>query len=259
MRVASVVLTLAVSLSIAGVLLAQEGNPPKNKGKAAWTPPLPVLKGLDLSADQKAQIDALKKEFQPKLDERKLLESILTPEQKAKLAEAKKQMKPVYQEFREKIMAVLTPEQREQLKKRAERQEAKCRKEKGPAAYAPPLAMLKGLDLSPDQKAKLEALRKEYQPRLSDGKLFESVLTPEQKKARREAAKAAKAAGKCPKEIQQAVTAAVTLTPDQKTKLAEARKQLGPIYKEFREKIMALLTPEQREQLKKKWEQKKGQ
>ncbi len=51
----------------------------------------------------------------------------------------------------------------------------------------------------------------------------------------------------------------MTLTPDQKTKLAEARKQLGPIYKEFREKIMALLTPEQREQLKKKWEQKKGQ
>ena len=100
MRVASVVLTLAVSLSLAGVLLAEGGNPPKNKGQAAWTPPLPVLKGLDLSADQKAQLDSLKKEYQPKLDERKLLESILTPEQKAKLAEAKREMKPVYQEFR---------------------------------------------------------------------------------------------------------------------------------------------------------------
>ena len=77
MRVASVVLTLAVSLSIAGVLLAQEGNLPKNKGKGGLDAPLPVLKGLDLSADQKAQIDALKKEYQPKLDERKLLESIL--------------------------------------------------------------------------------------------------------------------------------------------------------------------------------------
>ena len=119
---------------------------------------MPVLKGLDLSADQKAQIDALKKEYQPKLDERKLLESILTPEQKAKLAEAKREMKPVYQEFREKIMAVLTPAQQEQLKKRSQCKPA-CPKGKGPAAYAPPLAMLKGLDLSADQKSKLEALR----------------------------------------------------------------------------------------------------
>ncbi len=108
------------------------------QGQGGLDAPLPVLKGLDLSADQKAQIDALKKEFQPKLDERKLLESILTPEQKAKLAEAKKQMKPVYQEFREKIMAVLTPEQREQLKKRAERRKRNVARKRARQPTRPP-------------------------------------------------------------------------------------------------------------------------
>ena len=250
MRVASAVLALVVSLAVVGSLLADEGTGKKDKAKdkAAWTPPFPMLKGLNLSDEQKNQLDALKKDYQPKLDERKLLESILTPEQKAKLAEAKKQMGPIYREYREKIMAVLTPEQQEQLKKKMEKPR--------PAATSP-LPFLKGLNLSDEQKTKLAALKTEYQPKLNDCNLFESILTPEQKKARSEAAKAAKAAGKSPKEIQAAVSAAVTLTADQKAKLAEARTQRAAVYKEFREKIMAVLTPEQQEQLKKTGEQKK--
>jgi Spy/CpxP family protein refolding chaperone len=250
MRVASAALALAVSLGMVGIMLAEEGKCQKDKAQAAWTPPLPVLKGLDLSPEQKAQLDTLKKEYQPKLSEAKLLESILTPEQKAKLAEAKKQMGPIYREYREKIMAVLTPEQQEQVKKRLEKKGA-CAKGKAQPACARPLAFLKGLNLSADQKAQIDALKKQYQPKLNEGKLLESILTPEQKKARREAAQAAKAAGKSRKEIQQAAAAAVTLTPEQKAKLAEAKKQLGPIYRELREKIIDVLTPEQQEQVKK--------
>ena len=50
-------------------------------------------------------------------------------------------------------------------------------------------------------------------------------MTPEQKKARAEALKAAVAAGKKGKELSQAISSAVTLTAEQKTKMAEAPKK----------------------------------
>ena len=126
----------------------------------------------------------------------------------------------------------------------------KCQGDKAPPSWSPPLPFLNGLNLTADQKTRLDALRKEYQPKLKDSKLLENILTAQQKTARRQAAEAAKAAGKTPKEIHQAAEAAVTLTADQKAKLAEAKKEMAPIYQEFHAKIMAILTPEQREQLK---------
>ena len=52
----------------------------------------------------------------------------------------------------------------------------------------------------------------------------------------------------------QAGREAVKLTDEQKSKLSALRGQLGPAPKELREKIAAILTPEQKEQLKKKIE-----
>jgi len=122
-----------------------------------------------------------------------------------------------------------------------------------------PLSFLKGIDLTADQKSKLSNLMQEYKPKLVDtAKLFDSVLTPDQKKAREEAMKAAKDAGKGPKEIREAGRATVTLTDEQKAKLREVGKKVGPIYKEFHEKVMDVLTPEQKEQVKKKWESRKA-
>jgi len=44
----------------------------------------------------------------------------------------------------------------------------------------------------------------------------------------------------------------VTLTDEQKAKMAEASKEMGELIKELHVKTMAVLTPEQKEQLKKK-------
>ena len=132
-------------------------------------------------------------------------------------------------------------------------------KDKHPnGAMSEPWRMLKGLNLTDDQKAKLEGLKKEYGPKLKDDRQsMESILTEDQKKVRDEVLKAAKAAGKKPGESWKEVKEAVKLTDEQKAKLAETRKSMKALHKEIREKIEALLTPEQKEMLKKSREERK--
>ena len=108
-----------------------------------------------------------------------------------------------------------------------------------------------GLTLTAEQKAQFAPICKELGPKFKDAMKKGDVLTPEQKKARGEAEKAAKAAGKTAKETAEAVAAAVMLTDEQKAKQAEVRKEMAPLEKELRDKVMAVLTPEQQEQLKK--------
>ena len=112
--------------------------------------------------------------------------------------------------------------------------------------------MLKSLNLTDEQKAKLAELKKEYAPKFKEaaGKL-EGILTAEQKKARDEAVKTAKEAGKKPGEVWRAGMEAVKLTDDQKAKLKDARTAMQDLRKEVHEKVMGLLTPEQKEELKK--------
>jgi Spy/CpxP family protein refolding chaperone len=117
----------------------------------------------------------------------------------------------------------------------------------------PPAMGIPGLDkltLTDDQKASLADLRKEYGPKMSElGAKIRAILTDEQIKARHEAEKEARAAGKSPKEIGEAVDAAMKLSDDQKTKMAEVRQEMQPLQQEFRKKVLAILTPEQRKQL----------
>ena len=102
----------------------------------------------------------------------------------------------------------------------------------------------KNLNLTDQQKAKLADLRKEYEPKFkANHEKMESILTPQQKKARDEAVKAAFAAGKKGKEMFDAIGAAMKLTDDQKAKMAEAWKQTGALFKEFGEKFAHLLDP----------------
>ena len=75
--------------------------------------------------------------------------------------------------------------------------------------------------------------------------------TAEQKKARDEAVKAAKDAGKKGRELFEAGNAALKLTDEQKAKTAECFKAMEISNKEIRDKITKLLTPEQQEVLKK--------
>jgi Spy/CpxP family protein refolding chaperone len=122
-----------------------------------------------------------------------------------------------------------------------------------------PMGMLKCLNLTEDQKAKLETLKKEYAPKVKAS--FEKhtgILTEDQKKARQEAVKSAKAAGKSHEEVWKEAQAAVKLTDDQKAKMETARKEGQALRKEIHEKIMEILTPEQREQFKKELDQHHG-
>jgi Spy/CpxP family protein refolding chaperone len=131
---------------------------------------------------------------------------------------------------------------------------------KGPAKKAQAaFPMLEGLKLTDGQKAKVEALRKEIDTKRAEiQKKMGSILTAEQKKARQDAEKAAKTAGKKGKEFHDAVEAAVKLTDDQKAKMAAAKKEMDGLQKQIRDKIDGILTPEQKEQLKKAHAAKKG-
>jgi Spy/CpxP family protein refolding chaperone len=110
--------------------------------------------------------------------------------------------------------------------------------------------MTKSLTLTDAQKAKFADIEKEFGPKLVAAQKACDVLTPEQKKAREDAAKTAKTAGKSGKEIHQAADAAVKLTDDQKAKQADAKKQAEALRKELREKVVGVLTQEQKDQIK---------
>ena len=120
--------------------------------------------------------------------------------------------------------------------------------------------ILQGLDLSADQKAKLEDLKKELGPKLKEAsQKAESILTDDQKKARADAWKAGQEAGKSMEDLRQAVEEALKLTDDQKAKMADARTAMGEVMKEAREKMLEILTPEQKEQVQKKMAERMSQ
>jgi len=109
----------------------------------------------------------------------------------------------------------------------------------------------KSIELTADQKTKVEALNKEFGPKLAEcRKKAASIITANQKKARAEAMKKAKADGKKGKELRAAVNAAVSITADQKTQQAECKKAMGALNKEIRTQFAALLTDEQKAKLK---------
>lgn len=113
--------------------------------------------------------------------------------------------------------------------------------------------MLADVTLTAEQKTKIDALKKEFGPKIMEArKKVDAVLTADQKKARGEAMKKAKADGKTGKEAAAAVAAAMKLTDDQKAKQAEAQKAVSALTKELDKAARDLLTPEQKASLKKK-------
>ena len=121
------------------------------------------------------------------------------------------------------------------------------KKKKAPTAVRVP----KTVELTADQKTKLAALNKEFGPKLAELRAkAASVITKDQKKARAEAMKKAKADGKKGKELQAATNAALALTDDQKKQQAETKKATRALQKEIKAKFAALLTDEQKAKLK---------
>lgn len=121
------------------------------------------------------------------------------------------------------------------------------------APQSPSAMILKGIELTAEQKTKVEAIDNEYAPKVAEAnKAILAVMTDEQKAAAKEAGKAAKAAGKKGKEMKAAVEAAVTLTAEQQTKTETLKSDLKKLQVEVKEKVLGVLTDEQRSKLTEK-------
>src|SRR5690606_35380388 len=112
-------------------------------------------------------------------------------------------------------------------------------------AAAAPAGMYKlpeTISLTDDQKAKFAAIQKEYTPKFRAlAKKTSEILSPEQRKARRDAMKTAREAGKKPKEVQAAVEAASKLTDAQKEQLDKVKAETMKLRGEMEAKVVALL------------------
>ncbi len=173
MRVVSAVLALAMSLTIIGGVLADEGKkgPEGKHPQGPMWGPMDMFKDLNLTDEQKAKVEALKTEYGPKFKE-----------QWTKMGDLHKEMKG-------KVDAILTPEQKEQLKKSFEGKwghppmgmpkpdgkhgrHASCgTKPDGKHGHDPfawEKEAIEKVNLTDDQKAKVMELAKEYAPKVKD-------------------------------------------------------------------------------------------
>jgi len=109
--------------------------------------------------------------------------------------------------------------------------------------------IVRGLELTDAQKAKIEDLKKTEGPKLREAmEKARDILSEDQRTAQREAMSAAREAGKTPEEAREAGLKAAKPTDEQKKKLDEVQA----VQKAVREKVEAVLTPEQKEQAKKR-------
>ncbi|MEE8451269.1 MAG: hypothetical protein V3R99_05115 [Thermoguttaceae bacterium] len=111
---------------------------------------------------------------------------------------------------------------------------------------------IEGLDLTAEQKEKLGKSREQLGPKVGSvfGKLRD-ILTEEQRTASEEAGKKAREAGKEGRALIVAIEASVKITEEQQEKIDKVAKELGALNREMTRSIMGILTPEQKEKLKK--------
>jgi len=149
------------------------------------------LKDLDLTEDEMAKIQDIRKEFRPKIEKameglkgiltdeqrkaraeglqagkkhREVLASLnLTEEQKDKVAVACKDVRSTVREEMEKIRDVLNEEQQAKLPELREE-----RKERVRDRWAHRVANFRDLNLTDEQKTKLEDIRKEFRPKVHE-------------------------------------------------------------------------------------------
>lgn len=131
----------------------------------------------------------------------------------------------------------------------------KGKKGKGKRASKRPTAtqrFVAKLELTDEQKTQVAAIDKQFGERVATvQKQMSELLTDDQKKAQREASKAARESGSKPAEIRKAVEAALNLTAEQK----EKRKEIMAVQRKLNSEIIAalktVLTEEQQASLPK--------
>lgn len=156
------------------------------------------------------------------------------------------------------VLAIAVPvmAQEKAKGKRGEKQGGAKARQQAPVV---PKQLLEGLELSEEQKVKLAAIEKEMKaPVMEARKAMNDLLTDEQKEARKAAMAKAKEEGLKPQEAQKAVQAALKLTEEQQKKMATLKEKQAGLQKQIREKVMSILTPEQRKAVEEKMKKARG-
>jgi len=211
MRTLCAVLTLVAAITVC--------SRPQTLAQGVGVVLVERIQDLDLTDDQEAKIADIRKEFRPRVEK----------EARELAALAKEEV--------EKVRAVLTPKQREQLQAmKDERKEMKFER------LCERLAHLKELDLTDAEVAKIQAIRKEVRPQMAKVMAqLEGLLTPAQKQAREEALKA----GKSRREVRQALK----LNDEQRQKVVAVGKELRGLVHNEMTQIHDLLTESQKVKL----------
>jgi Spy/CpxP family protein refolding chaperone len=113
-------------------------------------------------------------------------------------------------------------------------------------ATAQTLAFLDKVELTAEQKTKIDDLKAQHGPKIAEAqKNVNAILTPEAKKQVAAARKQAQADGKKGKDLQAAVQAALKLSPEDAAKHEKAQADLRQANQALRNAVIAVLTPEQ--------------
>ncbi|HMC09759.1 MAG TPA: hypothetical protein VKH44_00655, partial [Pirellulaceae bacterium] len=123
------------------------------------------------------------------------------------------------------------------------------KKNKNKDRHDPAAAIKKKLsaaDLPTDAREKADKVLKDDAPKLKDAQAkIDSILTAEQKQARKQAQKDAKTSGKKRKDAKASALAAIKLTDEQKTKLSAAESELKSAQAALMRDLRGVLSPEQ--------------
>lgn len=167
-----IALTLFATMSLGTYAMPRKGNIDPKFGRMP-------MKELNLSSEQQSKVQTLNKEFRAKAEALRN-DTTLNREDKAR------QRKELRQSRQEAFQAVLTPEQqttwKEMKEKAPQRNDRKFNRKRMEFKDRSPMAKL---NLTEDQKTKIQAINKEYRDKQKDlnkAKRDEisSILTPEQ-------------------------------------------------------------------------------
>ncbi len=258
-KIFSLILFLGLALELNSAIFAQGSNPENSQekmnrqnqtgkmrdGRGDRSGMMRGLEGLNLTDAQKQQIQNLRRNNQSgeaSRDEVRRLMQIkragtLTAEQENRLASLREQSKANSAKMREQILAILTPEQRQQFQQRnqggMEREGEKMRAgENHKSREGAMHGDLEGLNLTDTQKEQLRNLRTGNRPNNATRQEMREL-----KEAKRNG----------------------TLTAAQENQLKLFKQQKKAESEQRHQQILAILTPEQRRQLEQNKAQRKEQ
>jgi Spy/CpxP family protein refolding chaperone len=215
MKTLMAVVALAVGMGACAALVSADERTDQKPGEKL----VARIQELHLTNEQESKIVDIRKEYRPKVQE------------------AAKDLAAVVKEEEEKVLGILTPEQKTKLQEsREELKEMKAE------SLAEQIAHLGELQLTDAEIAQIADIRKEYRPKIEGAvNELEGLLTDDQKKARR----VALGSGKKGQEIQEGLN----LTGEVKEKVQAACKKVGTLFREEAEKIRDTLSAEQNQKL----------